>query len=389
MKILVIHNFYKISGGEDVVFQSEVDLLSQYGHEVETLIFTNDHLRGGLSGIFWGALSFYNPCSAKRLRAKIEQFRPALIHVHNIFPVASPSIFYVGAKWGIPVVATLHNYRLICPSSVLLYKGQIYERSIHRIFPLDAVMKGVYRESRLQSALVAGMTGFHKLVGTWTTKVSRFIVPSNFARDMFIKSSLKIPEERLLVKPNFTFDQGYELEKDDYYLFIGRLSSEKGIETVIEAARITGRDIRIVGDGDLKQLVENAASANPNVSYLGRMERSDVFHMLKKAKALIFPSSCYETFGMTIVEAFSTATPVIVSNIGGHSELVAESENGFRFRVNNAEDLSAKLLALDDQRCYRTLCINARKTYEDFYTPRKNYQMIMQIYQDAIISAKV
>jgi glycosyltransferase involved in cell wall biosynthesis len=303
--------------------------------------------------------------------------------------IASPSIFFVAKKYKIPVVKTLHNYRLICPSSVLLHNDEIYEKSINRIFPLDAIIKGVYKDSRLQTAILAGMTGLHKLIGTWQNKVDRYIVLSEFSKYKFLHSSLKVPEEKFALKSNFIFDEGYELQKDDYFLYVGRLGVEKGIHTILEAFRESDKEIRIIGDGDLKADVEKAARENDNITYLGRKSHKEVIEILKKAKALIFASTCYETFGLTIIEAFSTATPAVTSNLGGHQELIIDGQNGIRFETSDAKDLIRKLELLDDTAFHNELCENARKTYEQHYTPEQNYKILMSVYKDAIQSSRL
>jgi glycosyltransferase involved in cell wall biosynthesis len=389
MKILIVHNFYKIPGGEDVVFRNETKLLRDHGHEVETLSFSNDDIDSGIKAAFFGFLSYYNLDSARKLEARIQKFRPDIIHVHNTFLIASPSIFFVAKKYKIPVVKTLHNYRLICPSTVLLHNDEVYENSIHKIFPLDAIMKGVYKGSRVQTAILAGMTGFHKLIGTWKNKVERYIVLTEFSKRKFLDSSLKVSSKKYVLKPNFIFDEGYEMNKEDYFLYVGRLSIEKGIDTIIEAFRGSDRHIRIIGDGDLRSKVEKAARNNSNIHYLGSKPHNEVFDSLKKAKALIFASNWYETFGLTIIEAFSTATPVIISNMGGHREFVLDCENGIRFETNDPTDLRQKLSMLDDVKFHRKLCENARKSYEEHYTPEKNYKTLISIYEDAIRSKKV
>lgn len=384
MKVLIIHNFYKFPGGEDVVFENETKLLRDHGHDVETLSFSNEAIDSGIKAAFFGLLSYYNLDSAKKLEARIREFRPDIIHVHNTFLIASPSIFFIAKKHKIPVVKTLHNYRLICPSTVLLHNDAIYEESIHKVFPIDAIMKGVYKGSKLQTAILAGMTGIHKLIGTWKNKVDRYIVLTEFSRKKFIDSSLKVPEGKFALKPNFIFDQGFELNKDDFFLYVGRLSVEKGIYTILEAFKGIEKQIFIIGDGELRPEVERAAGEHHNIIYLGRKPHEDVFSILKKAKALIFASNWYETFGLTIIEAFSTATPVLTSNMGGHREFVNDGENGIRFESNNAMDLRQKLDLLDDANFHATLCVNARKSYESQYTPGQNYKMLMDIYKDAI-----
>src|SRR5688572_15009132 len=186
MKILLVHNYYKQAGGEDIIFQSESELLSAHGHFVERLVFDNKTIKTFFDTLISGLRSIYNPVSASALRKRIELFNPDIIHVHNFIPLASPSIFFVARKFNIPIVLTLHNYRLICPSATLFYNGKIYEKSIHATFPFDAVIKGVYRNSPIQTFVLAAMIVLHRMLDTWRTKVDCYIALSHFAKDKFI-----------------------------------------------------------------------------------------------------------------------------------------------------------------------------------------------------------
>jgi glycosyltransferase involved in cell wall biosynthesis len=173
MRILLIHNRYQHAGGEDMVFRTELCLLRTHGHTVDTLEFDNDHIKSTWDKLLTGLRSLYNPVSASALKSKIDTWQPDIIHLHNFFPVGSPSLLYAAAAAGVPVVMTLHNFRLVCPSALLYADGQIYEKSVKKIFPLDAIKRRVYRNSRVQTASVVITTGVHKLLGTWRLSLSR------------------------------------------------------------------------------------------------------------------------------------------------------------------------------------------------------------------------
>lgn len=387
MRILLIHNYYQKAGGEDTVFKAEGELLAQNGHTVERLIFDNKLIKSFRDIINFGLSSIYNAKSAKILKAKIQEFQPDLIHVHNFFPIASPSIFFTAHRLKVPVVFTLHNYRLICPSGILFYDNKIYEKSIHHLFPIDAIRKGIYRNSKLQTAAVVMMTGLHKLINTWNRKIDAFITLSEFSKNIFINSSLKVKPDKLFIKPNFVFDNGFDTDKEDYFFFVGRLVPEKGIMTVIKAFEQIPDKLKIVGVGPLDDEVKTRIASSKNIEYLGYQFNEDVLKMLKKAKALIFASSWYETFGMTIIEAFSTATPVIVSKLGGHGELVENGKTGFHFQTNNAEDLICQIQKMQNVELNKEMGLNAREVFLQKYTPQINYEILMGIYQ-TVIDAK-
>lgn len=390
MNILLIHNKYQQKGGEDVVFQVEGELMASHGHQVERLLFDNSQIKTTRDVILSGIGSVYNVQSAHRIEAVIRFFRPDVIHVHNFFPLASPAVFFVAARHQIPVVVTLHNYRLICPSYTLYHDGKIYEKSVDKIFPLDAVLKGVYRESKVQTASTVLMTGLHKLGGTWKNKVDRYIALTRFAKNKFLHSSLGVSASQLVVKPNFTDDLGVgERQRENFFLFIGRLTGEKGIETVLESAAAGGYKLSIIGDGPLKEMVETHAATYPNIEYLGFRQKPFIISQLKKCKALIFPSVWYEGFPMTILEAFSTATPVICSRLGGMAEIVEDKINGLHFHAGNSADLTEKVNSLHtDAEFAGALGRKARADYEEKYTPEKNYLQLLSIYEEVVAEKK-
>ena len=386
MKILLVHNKYKQPGGENVVFESEGELLSNNGHFVERLVFDNSSIKTFIDKCLSGLKAIYNPVSAQKLKEKIERFKPDIIHVHNFVPLVSPSIFYVAKKFNIPTILTLHNYRLICPSATLLYKGKIYERSVHSVFPFDAIIKGVYRNSRLQTAAIAIMVAVHNVMGTWRNKIDFYIALSKFAKEKFKSSSLAIPEERLVVKPNFVPDFGAgEAVRNDELLFVGRLVEEKGIEVLLKATRILDFNLTIIGEGPLRKLVTDAALTNHNIHYIGFQNKVSIANHMKKCKALIFPSIWYEGLPLTILEAFSTGTLVIASKLGAMAEIIQDRTNGLLFEAGDEIALADKIVEAEAEPDWAEhLGHNARLSYLAHYTPEKNYGLLTEIYNTAL-----
>ncbi|QNL20683.1 glycosyltransferase family 4 protein [Hyphobacterium sp. CCMP332] len=386
MRIISIHTFYKNhGGGEDVVFNNEAKLLRDNGHDVECLVFSNESIGGRISQIVYFFKSIYNSRSAWVLKKRIRAFQPDIIHVHNTFFVASPAVFRVAKKYGIPVVHTLHNYRLICPSATLYHNGKIYTESTDKLFPIKAILRKIYRESMLQTTLVVLITAIHKLAGTYKNCIDRFIILNNFSKPIFEKSSLRIDKNKMVFKPNYVDEPTIvSSKKEDYYIFLGRLTQEKGVLTMLEAFKSSGLKIKIFGSGELEHQVLNASERNENIEFHGFKERSELMQLISSAKALIFPSEWYETFGLTIIEAFSVGTPVIVSDIGGHSELVLEGINGFHFKAGDPEDLNSVLEKFEDHENKDQMSINAKKEYALKYTPEKNYNHLIEIYNSLI-----
>lgn len=386
MRILLIHNQYTQSGGEDLVFKLEAELLKKNGHPVELLVFSNNQINSGWTKLTGALGAVYNLKSKREVADKILKFKPDVIHVHNFFHVASPSVFYAAQAQKIPVVMTLHNFRLICPSATLLHGDKLYDKSIHQIFPLDAIIKGVYRNSRVETALVACTTGIHKILGTWRNKVTRYIALTEFSRRKFLDSSLKLADQKVLVKPNFVQDYGANFfNRDDYFLFVGRLSVEKGIARMLEAAgKQPEISFKIIGDGPMRKEVEEFIGSHSNVEYLGFRDKSFIVNQLKHAKALVFPSQWYEGFPMTILEAFSCGTPVIASDLGGPAEIITHGVNGLLVDYRSADELLHAINKIQhDSDLHQKLCINARKSYEELYTPEKNYNLLLEAYQKA------
>jgi glycosyltransferase involved in cell wall biosynthesis len=247
-------------------------------------------------------------------------------------------------------------------------------------------MKGVYRNSRIETAAVAIMVVLHKMIGTWRRKVDFYITLSNFAKEKFRKSALSIPEDRLVVKPNFVPDCGIgDYIRKDFFLFVGRLVHEKGIQTLLNAAKLLDFKLTIIGDGPLRKMVKDAAGINPNIIYLGIQDKASTIGHMKKCKALIFPSIWYEGLPITILEALSTGTLVIASKLGVMAEIIQNKVNGLHFEAGNERDLAGKIAEINSQPEWaKCLADNARLTYLVHYTPEKNYTLLTDIYNQAL-----
>jgi glycosyltransferase involved in cell wall biosynthesis len=385
MRILLLHNKYKYAGGEDKVFEAEGDLLSSHNHQVERLVFDNSLIQTGLDKMLSGIMGVYNFKSANAVDKKIREFKPDILHVHNFFPLASPSIFYVAKRHKVPVVMTLHNYRLICPSALLYHNDRIYEKSLHSIFPIDAVIKGVYRNSILQTAGLAVMTTIHNLIGTWRNKIDKFITLTAFAKSKFLESRVNASPDQFMLKPNYIDDPGDGMEtREDFFLYVGRLSEEKGIRVLLNAFKNPELKLVIIGNGPMLPEVESVVKERNNIQYLGFQPKDVIMDNLKRAKSLVFPSTCYEGFPLTILEALATGTPVIASRIGGIGEIVKDKFNGLLFEPGNEISLINALRELKNHDL-KALSANARKSYLESYTPEMNYKILMDIYNAATI----
>lgn len=379
MKILVLHNKYKIRGGEDSVFEMEVELLKHSYHQVETVVFSNDSIVG-LQGKLRALVGITNnSASLTRLESKIAKFEPDIIHVHNFFPLLSPGVFSLANKLNIPIVFTVHNYRLLCPGALLMRDGSPCEACLKKEFAWKAVVHGCYRDSYLETFALSYMNYSHNLQGTWQNNVSRYIVLSDFAKSKFLESSLGIPEHKLVVKSNFVEDRGYSHERSDRFLFVGRLSEEKGIQVLLDAFVGSEYSLDIIGGGPLENKVQALASEHGNIDYLGFQGSSFVLDAMKQCKALVFPSIWYEGMPMTILEAFSTGCPVIASNIGVMASLIEHRNTGLLFEPSDSKALRLQLSCVTEQ-----MSFSARDEYLNKYTSEANYVQLMNVYNEAI-----
>jgi len=383
MRILKLHTHYQQPGGEDASFGAEVALLRDKGHTVVPLTFHNKQLED--VPLLWrAAVTLWNREAYTRVREAIRLHRPDILHVHNTFPLASPAVIHAAKAEGVPVVMTLHNYRLLCVNAFLFRQGQVCEACLGRL-PWRGALYGCYRESRAASAVVAGMITLHRALGTWNL-VDRFIALTEFARQKFIEAGF--PPEKISVKPNFVHpDPGPGEGRGGYALFVGRLSPEKGLGTLLMAwERLGGKaPLKIVGDGPLAPEVQEAQKRIPGVEWLGRKAPEEVYALMGEAAFLVFPSEWYETFGRVAIEAFAKGAPVLAAHIGAVGEVTEDGRTGLHFRPGDPEDLAAKvewLLAHPNE--LARMRKEARAEYEAKYTAEENYRQLMAIYQTVL-----
>jgi glycosyltransferase involved in cell wall biosynthesis len=383
MRVILAHNYYQQPGGEDVAFEAEARLLEERGHRVVRFTARNDDVRH-MAPHRLAAKTLWNGAVYRQVARLLELERPDVLHVHNTLPLISPSIYYAARAAGVPIVQTLHNYRLLCPSAILFRDGRVCEDCVGRAVPTPGVRHACYRHSRSASAAVAAMSAVHRMMGTWTRRVDLFIALTEFARVRFIAGG--IPPERVLVKPNFTVDPGIRASGGGYALFVGRLSEEKGYRVLLEAWRALADRIPlvIIGDGPGADQVARAAEDCADVRFLGRRTAGEVVTAMAGARFLVFPSVWYETFGLTMIEAYAVGIPVIASRLGAMAELVDHRRTGLHFHPGDPADLVRQVAwALAHPREWEEMGRNARLEYERCYTPERNYELLVAAYRRA------
>lgn len=381
LRILVVHNSYQWRGGEDVVFESEIDLLRRHGHEVETYTRSNEAIVS-IPKISLLQQTFWSSRTVVDIDEKIRHFKPDVIHAHNTFPLVSPSLFWEASSRKIPVVQTLHNFRLICPQAMFLRNNQICEKCLGGS-TWHSVVHRCYRNSRAQSAVLSSMLMLHRHMGTYVDKVARFIALNKFCLEKFVQGGL--PADRISIKPNFVSvpECGKWVERRSGGLYVGRLSEEKGVRLLLGALdRLPHGRVTAIGEGPLSDI----ASAHPRIDLLGRLDRSAVLEHMRGASYLIMPSIWYETFGMVAVEAFASGLPVIAARLGCMKDMISDGVTGLLFEPGSEKDLAAKIAWAE---CHpaemQQMGRRALMEYRLKYTAARNYEQLLKIYHQAIV----
>lgn len=391
MKVMLVHNFYGSSApsGENQVYEAERSLLRSHGHEVVEFTRHSDEIRGaGAFGLVKGALATpWNPCVISALRRAVENFRPDVMHVHNVFPMISPAVFRaLGAH--VAHVLTLHNYRLFCAAGIPMRDGKACTDCLDSRSSLPALRHGCYRSSRAATLPLALSVSLHRAIGTWAKKVDAFIALSDFQRGLMIDAGL--PAHKVHVKSNFYPGSPSVVPwqaRPQYVVFSGRLSAEKGVTTLLRAWRAWGMnapELRLVGDGDLRPELEHMAD-NLQVQFLGQVDGAEAQRQIAGARLLILPSECFEGFPMVVREAFAFGTPTAVSNIGPLPFIVRHGVSGVVFEPSNPDSLLQEVRrAWETPGLLEQLGKEARAEFEGKYTEVANYATLMHIYEQAI-----
>lgn len=389
MKILLVHNTYQQAGGEDVVFEQERQLLERNGHRVLTYVRSNHELdaQSAAKRVALVKNIVSADDSARAIRTILRTERPEIVHVHNTFLMISPSIFAVCREEQVPVLQTLHNYRMSCPAASFYRDGSVCEEcSQHSLF--RSIQHGCYRDSRLSTAAVALMLQVHRMKRTWQDSVSGYLALTEFSRDKFVENG--IPPEKIHVKPNFVYpDPGERSTAGSFALFAGRLTEEKGLATLLTAWSQLARPIplEIVGDGPLRAELESQSEKMglQHVTFRGRLSSAETRALMKQAALLIVPSVWFETFSLNIAEAFACGTPVLCSRLGAMRENVADQRTGLHFTAGDAADLAEKVeWAWGHSREMAAMGKEARREYELRYTPERNYSQLIKIYRQTV-----
>lgn len=387
MRILIIHNQYQHTGGEDFVVEQETKCLRE-SHELDVYQVKNSK---GLKGYRQYLMYPLNWKEAKKIGKLVDQFKPDIVHLHNIHYALGPWVIRLIKKRNIPLVVTLHNFRLICPSATLFHNGNIFLESTQEDFPWTAVKKKVLERSLLKTFWTAMTYWFHKKIGTFQ-KVDRFITLSEFSRGIFRNSRLTIPEDKISVKPNFVEDIPLETTNETGdFIYMGRLSEEKGILPLLHAWKAANFRIKVFGTGPLLHEVQSIAQHSENIRFFGHQDQSTVRQHLAGCSAVIVPSLCYESMPLAVIEAYALGIPVLASNIGILREIVVPLYTGLLFDPHNHSQLVKTIaewrsLPADKVQEIRKNC---RSEYEEKYSRPRVMQQLESIYEEALTKSKL
>lgn len=381
MRILLCHNFYQKSGGEDEVFKNESELLKINGNEV--LIYKTYNKDFDKLNKYQAFIkTIFNFQTYHDISNICKEKKPDVVHFHNTFPLMSPSVYYAASKCNVPVVQTIHNYRLLCLNAYLFRNGSVCEKCVNLKFKWPGIFYKCYRNSRTASFVVAFMLLIHKVLGTWK-RIDCFIALSDFQKRKLIQAS--VAKEKIVTKSNHTYEFPKQKENSErYILYAGRLSTEKGIEILLEAFNLLENVIlNIAGSGipkaDLIRYID--IGKRKNVNFLGQIENEKIQKLINRSFIIIYPSLLFETFGLTIIEAFSNGIPVIASNHGSMAELVHNGKTGILFEPGNSLDLANKIKwAYENPERIYEMGKNAHEDYLKKYTEEISYQNLLNIY---------
>jgi glycosyltransferase involved in cell wall biosynthesis len=382
MRVGLFHNRYAQRGGEDAAFDLEVELLRKAGCEVHPFTVDNGELQGPLAALRTALSARSSSRMASRVARFVARHAIDVGHVHNFFPLLTPAVHETLFELGVPIVQTLHNYRLACAQGGFLRDGKNCEDCVSR-GPWNAVRHGCWRNSRLATAVWADTTRVHRRRGTWQ-RVDRFLAPSEFARRKLVEVGL--PADRTLVLPDAVADAGVAAAPGRGAVAVGRLSPEKGVALLIDAWRqLPDVPLRIVGGGPEAAQLERRAAGLANVSFIGEQPHERVIEEIARAAFLVAPSLCYETFGLAGAEALAAGRPVVVPRGSALEELAAGGRCGVLFAAGNAASLAAacRELAHDAERC-AALGTEARSHFDEALAPERRTQDLLAVYRSLV-----
>lgn len=388
MRILQVYNQYRTWGGEDTVALLEAELLREHSHEVDRLLVSTKELDGAsfvkLAAAGLGTVWSFRGYSA--MKKAISSFSPDIIHVHNTFPLLSPSVYWAASRMGVPVVQTLHNYRLTCANSILLRNERPCEACVGRI-PWQGLGHRCFGGAFFRTLAVTAKNVLHRVIGTFRRKVHAYIVLTPFSREIMVRAGL--PRDRIHVKPNFSDDTEIKLTpRLSQVVFAGSVVRAKGVHLLLEAwSKLPPNKYKLIilGEGADRESLHKQYASNASIAWTGALPRKEVVDVIASSRWLVAPSLSYENFPMCLLEAFSAGTPVLVPNHGSFTAIVSDKQEGLYFSAGDTSSLAGTLqmaLSMETSEWTR-FSIAARSKFLREYTGSTNYHQLMAIYSEA------
>lgn len=382
-RVLIVHNYYQIPGGEDTVVANEKRMLEEHSHDVFLYSRNNSELKNltNYQKILLPFATIFNIKTYRDIKKIIKEKRIEIVHVHNTLNLISPSVYYAAKSCKIPVVQTMHNFRLLCPGATFYRNGHICEDCLEHGLGC-AIKHNCYRGSKIQTLACVISLLFHRMTGIYE-KIN-YICLTDFNKEKLLllnKKKAIVNPSRIYIKPNFTYQGGIH-KSNEYYLFIGRIEEIKGLKILLDAFReLSMYSLKIAGIGSELEYYKEYAKNSNNIEFLGFLNRDSLNETISHAKAIIVASQWYETFGMIIAEAYSNHVPVISGDIGNIGNLVEDKKTGFKFRYNSSSELILAVQKFEHQSNTAELADNAYKSYENQFSETVNYKMITNIYR--------
>lgn len=384
-KVLMVHNFYQIGGGEHTVFKNEIDMLRENGHVVIEYTRSNVELKKSkLKMLFLPFTTIWSFKTYRDVRKIIKEQNIEIVHCHNTFPLISPSVYYASRREKVPIVQTIHNFRFLCPCGVFYRDGKICEECLKQKSFKPSLKHRCYRNSKIQTLIVVMMLKIHRKLGTY--KKINYIFLTEFNKRKF-NELININGSNVFVKPNFVNEyQLVDKKKDKKFIFASRLEESKGIKELLLKWRNMPDDymLHIYGSGTLENFVRKECLNRKNIIFYGFKSHEIVFDDLKSAMGMIFPSLWYEGFPMIIAESMSIGCPVISTKIGNQGNLIEQSKGGVTFDFHSNESLKKAVdkCIIDNIE----LSKNARIFYKEVLEKRNNYIILNNIYENIKIN---
>lgn len=379
MKILQVHNIYIGKTGEETVIEEEKKVLERHGHEVVQFVKNNSELSqySKLQQLKMYRSLLSSSAIARELEAVIEKEQPDVCHVHNTFPIITPVVYKVCKFKNLPVVQTLHNYKMVCTNSLMFRQGEVCEKCMNKNM-LNSVKYKCYRNSYLATAAQASVIQYHRLIGTWDKLIDRYVCLTQFHKEKLVSGGL--PAEKTVVKHNFIAESGLDCIREDFFLFVGKIDDYKGLQDLLYLFRHNQHSrFILIGKSEQPEMFDEFK----NVEHLGECERDVVLDHMRRCKAVIFPSKYYEGMPMVLLEAFSHRKAVISRNRGAMSSMVIEGHNGTKYE---AEDDLVKAVDVfqKDPDLVNRLGENAYLEYKEKYSVEKGYQNLVELYSHVL-----